>query len=247
MENWNALHTSNHHEVDIVAPRTTSDIAKASQVFASAFRDNPIHTYLIYKGAQAKAGTVELHEDLARREEFFNSIVSSIVESGAVLVEAGDWSAVALWEPPDYKSVQTPPPALAAAGPKVREWMEETARIKARYLTRSSPQFQAQSLLSASGTSVAELRPHYHLALTARNRDVPSVPGAVSAVVRPMLEKAHEEKVPVWLDTTNSKAVPMYEHFGFEVKETTGLGVGTDGCIEEGGEGITSFWMMRDC
>jgi ribosomal protein S18 acetylase RimI-like enzyme len=57
---------------------------------------------------------------------------------------------------------------------------------------------------------------HMYLALLAVN-PVSQGKGYSSALVKPMLQRLDEEKVPCYLETQNMKNVSLYRHFGFEV------------------------------
>ena len=43
--------------------------------------------------------------------------------------------------------------------------------------------------------------------------------GYASALIKPMLARVDQERLPCYLDTENERNVPIYQHFGFEVVE----------------------------
>ena len=43
--------------------------------------------------------------------------------------------------------------------------------------------------------------------------------GFASKLMRPMLDRADAEGLPVFLDTNTEENIALYEHFGFRVKE----------------------------
>ncbi len=43
--------------------------------------------------------------------------------------------------------------------------------------------------------------------------------GHVGRLLRPVLEKLDRERKPCYVDTVNPSAVPVYEHFGFQIRE----------------------------
>jgi ribosomal protein S18 acetylase RimI-like enzyme len=52
--------------------------------------------------------------------------------------------------------------------------------------------------------------------------------GFASQLIRPMLERADDEGVPVYLSTNTEENIALYEHFGFKVKERADM-PGVDG------------------
>jgi hypothetical protein len=160
----------------------------------------------------------------------------------AILLESGDWAAVASWEPPSY----TGPPFSESKpnpGPLLSEWRAAVARTKMQYLDYT------QNDDEPTERTTRKPKPHYHLAFLARVPGREDVKGAISAAMLPFLAKARDEGVPVWLEATDPHAVAVYEHYGFRVCEvlTVGVGrVGADGWPKEGGEGIKWWGMLWD-
>ena len=71
--------------------------------------------------------------------------------------------------------------------------------------------------------------------------------GAVRAIMDTYLNKAKEEGLPVWLESTNIHARDVYLHLGFKVVEEVWLAVGKAdkfGNRIEGGEGIIIYAMI---
>ncbi len=96
---------------------------------------------------------------------------------------------------------------------------------------------------------IAELKPekYYHLQFLARNPDVPLIPGAVTAVIQPFLDRARAEGVPAWLEAVDERSVRLYEHFGFHLVEKVTMGKGkvnAFGWPEDGGEGVSGWCMI---
>jgi hypothetical protein len=138
-------------------------------------------------------------------------------------------SAFAVWEPAGFKG--TPFDQLRKEpGPLLKEWQIYTERMRREYVGD---------------------RPFYHLGFLGRNPDpkIPSVKGAVSAVVLPFLERARDEGVVAWLEATSESAVEIYEHFGFRVCEVVRIGEGRvneKGWPEVGGTGERAWGMIFD-
>lgn len=100
-----------------------------------------------------------------------------------------------------------------------------------------------------NGEETQEIKPFYHLGFLVRNPTVQTVPGAISAVMRPWLKRAEDEGVPVWLEATYEHAVEVYQHYGFRLVEIVRIGVGSrseEGWPEEGGKGTCGYCMIYD-
>lgn len=163
--------------------------------------------------------------------------ITNSAYDGAELVEAGNFSALAVWETTAYKG-QPFTETMRNAGPIREEWRIKVKDLKERYIGLETKEDGSQGL-----------KPFYHLGFLVRNPNEPSVPGAISAVMRPWLQRAENEGVPVWLEATYLHAVDVYKHFGFRLVEQVRLGVGcrdADGWPEEGGVGIRGYIMIYD-
>ena len=182
--------------------------------------------------------------DAARRRKHFHSGIHEIARAGAVILEAGEWSAVALWEPPGFQGKPFSELKRETLGPIRSEWRDAIKRAKAAHLG-----FADSSETKDALDPRARFRPFYHLSFLARNPDKPSVHGAISAIIEPYLEKARVEHVPAWLEATTPHAVAIYEHFGFHVVEEVTSGAGhrdENGWPQEGGPGVIAWCMIYD-
>ena len=162
--------------------------------------------------------------DYARRRRHFAQGIKDGVESGAICLQAGDWSAVAIWEPPNFQGKRFT--TTGSAGPLRAEWRSRITAAQAKHLGG---------------------KPFWHLAFLARNPNATTVPGAVSALVKPILEKAKAEGTPVWLEAVDDRGVAIYTKWGFELVDHVILGAGTHGKLgwpEEGGEGTSGYCMI---
>ncbi|KAK5938073.1 hypothetical protein PMZ80_009662 [Knufia obscura] len=157
--------------------------------------------------------------------------------SGAELVEAGDYSALAVWETTSYRGLPFSE-TLRDIGPIRKEWRRKVRQCKERYIG-----------LETKEDGREDCKPCYHLGFLVRNPEQSNVKGAISAVVKPWLRRAEEEGVPVWLEATYEHAVDVYTHFGFRLVEVIRIGEGVRsaaGWPEEGGEGVCGFAMIYD-
>ncbi|KAL9114854.1 MAG: hypothetical protein Q9227_001097 [Pyrenula ochraceoflavens] len=170
---------------------------------------------------------------LERLEEHFAPSCYGLTRDGAIIAESGNWAAAALWEPSGFV-YKNPPlnPDGSRAGPTgrtVNEFWDEADRLQRENL----------------GNEAVEKGRCWHLSRLARAKGREEK-GVVSAVIKPFLEKAQEEGLPVWLNATAPNARDMYLHFGFVVVETIRTGAGRlnrEGEDEEGGEGFL-IWAM---
>ena len=167
--------------------RSPANISRFIDIIATSLHATPLTKYFIVEIDRAPPPYSSPLVDLAHRRKHFAAGIREESESGAELVEAGDWLAIAFWEPPSFKG--TP---FTNIGPSERlrtEW----------------------------GTRVAKVRlstPHYHLQFLART---PAASGAITAVIQPFLDHARAEGVPAWLEAIDPRGVRIYEHYGFRV------------------------------
>ena len=219
----------------IISPTHHAAVSRCIDTLASAFNKVPCTYCFSIEFANASSTyPVRAYIDKSIRDS---------LRSGGVLVEAGGASGVALWElhHPRGETVTSDKPE-AAVGPIKREWKEKIRLAKQKYIGvgQQSP---------GSTSSQPVIRPHYDLDFLGRNPHLPSVPGAISAVVVPFLERARKEHLSVWLEATSLDVVPIYKHFGFQVVEeiTVGSGRVNDyGETEDGGSGVRAWLMLID-
>lgn len=198
---------------------TEQDLSKCLDVIVAAF-----HTTALTNGFISEIDNKPPPFDTARRRQHFGPSYDECIRGGATFVEAGDWSAVAVWEPADYAG--HPFATTGTLKPMRAAWRQEVARCKAKHVNQ----------------------PHWHLDFLARNPDKPSVPGAITAVLKPFLDRATAAHQPVWLEATDLKAVRIYKHFGFEVVEEIPVGAGmidSKGWPMDGGTGVIGYCMVR--
>ncbi|KAL2414815.1 hypothetical protein ABEF95_010076 [Exophiala dermatitidis] len=187
-----------------------------------------------------------------RRERHFAKGIIESATSGAELVQAGNWSAIALWEAPDFQGTAFID-SKAQPGALTREWRARVKAAKAKYMA-AEPEPSTSTFTPASSTTDSDssgscdsdanggsqtntnqssfqqpesrIRPYYHLSFLARNPSRPRIPGSLNAVIAPFLERARAEHVPTWLEATSLQALKLYEHFGFRVVEEIVVGKG---------------------
>ncbi|KAK4918638.1 hypothetical protein LTR66_016857, partial [Elasticomyces elasticus] len=102
-------------------------------------------------------------------DRIYRHVAQGITEGaqhGAELVEAGDYSALAVWETTAYKGIPFAE-TMVNVGPVREEWREHVNRMKKTYV----------GTIEVNGKK--EFRPFYHLGFLVRNPDVSSVKGAI--------------------------------------------------------------------
>jgi hypothetical protein len=184
-----------------------------------------------------------------------------------ILIEAANFSAAALFEPPDFCGV---PPAQARRnpGPILSEWRAMARQLKGKYLSipdsgpRSWDQPAAPSQSSGGPSedpypadfnkdAEHETRPFYHLAIMARDPELDGeeTDRAMKACLMPFLDKAKQEGLPVWLETATVEMRDYYAGLGFRAVEEVVIGKGrvdARGWPVEGGEGVRCWPMIWD-
>ncbi|KXJ89835.1 hypothetical protein Micbo1qcDRAFT_212338 [Microdochium bolleyi] len=133
---------------------------------------------------------------------------------GSFVVEAGGFAAISCWEPrsildDEYTSGQQAlVESIRTSRPLFAAFLEEEDELRRRHLE----------------PAVRRMRPadgrFWNMSLVARDPTVPYVPGAVRAVIAPLMDEfcsgdTEGGAVPIWLVAGGQKARDMYEHFGF--------------------------------
>nr|KAK5442210.1 hypothetical protein LTR18_006063 [Exophiala xenobiotica] len=202
-----------------------------------------------------------------RLTQHFTLGVTAAARSNVVVIESGDFTAAALWEPPDFCGIP-PSQARRNPGPILKEWRTTARKMKAKYLSLpdqgphswDQPAAPSQSSGAPSEDPYPadfnkdvdfETRPFYHLAMLARDPDVDEQKSfaAAKACMDAFLKKAKEEDVPVWLETASEASKKEYENLGFRVCEEVVIGKGrvnAKGWPQEGGEGVKTWAMIWD-
>jgi hypothetical protein len=215
---------------------SNTELDRFISIIVSAFHETAITTAFIVDIDSTPPPYPSPSINSSRRRKHFEQGILDSAASGAELVHAGDWSAVALWEPASFRGVafvdsKTKPGALLS------EWRRKLAEVKKKHLSSSDNHDQ--------------LRPYYHLSFLARNPQAPKVPGSIAAVIEPFLERAREENVPVWLEATTKQAAKVYSHHGFRLVEEIVVGKGKVDSLgwptsDGRGEGVTMYPMICD-
>ncbi|KAJ9609871.1 hypothetical protein H2200_006200 [Cladophialophora chaetospira] len=202
-----------------------------------------------------------------RLAKHFTLGVTAAAKSNVVLIESGNFTAAALFEPPDFTG--TPPgQARRNPGPILQEWRSSARRLKAKYLSipdsgeHSYDQPAAPSQSSGAPSEDPypadfnkdidyETRAFYHLGMIARDPDAPTeqARAAWNETIGYILKKARDGAIPVWLETAAESAKKEYEALGFRVCEEVTIGKGqvsAKGWPQKGGEGVKTWALIFD-
>ena len=235
-----------------VSPESSTDLNNFINIITEAFASTALTNAFIVDNDRTPPPYPSPSIDANRRRRHFAQGILDSAYSNAELVQAGNWSAIALWEPPSYQG-KAFIDSKARPGVLLTEWRGRVNAAKARNLAvRSNPSTDSESnSASDSENGETQLRPYYHLSFLARNPSVPRVPGSINAVMLPFLQRAQAENVPAWLEATTPQAVKVYEHFGFRVVEEIVIGKGSLDAqgwpsIDGNGEGVTAWAMIYD-
>ncbi|KAI0901289.1 hypothetical protein F4806DRAFT_188310 [Annulohypoxylon nitens] len=144
---------------------------------------------------------------------------------GGFVVEAGNFAAVACWQPGRVGEPSVPAEILAQR-PAFKVFIEGVMELKKRHLYPFAQR--------VSGGR------YWKLSLMARDPEIEYVPGAVRAVLVPFMKRFASDQneggaMPVWLEAGSERARDIYAHFGFRnMGEVRVKGVGTWGMIYTG-------------
>lgn len=201
------------------------DVDRLISIIADAFSETPLTNCFLVEADSVPPPYPAPTLDKERRRRYFTSGITTLVNDGAIAIQTGDYSAVAIWEPAGFEG--TPFTTLGGpVGPIRTEWRARVAAAKKEHL---------------------QGRKFWHLGFIARNPAKESVKGAITALVKPFLERAKAEGVPVWLESVDERATAIYAHYGFKLVEHIRLREGTHnkaGWPEEGGEGVSGYCMI---
>lgn len=214
----------------VVSNQDQEQLARVTAVIASAFKNIPVSLSIIRSVDKERYGSPQVIS-FDRRYQHFKPQIQQLATSGAVILQAGDWSVVAIWTTPDC----TPAPD-GPMDPLVQEYVSKCDAAMWKHLKDST-------------SDVRTMRACYHLEFIARNPEKSSVQGGVSAVIMPLLERARRERLPVWLEAATERSVQIYQHYGFRVVEEMVIGAGrydVDGQLKQGGKGVSIFAMILD-
>lgn len=189
-----------------------SEVNPAADVISTAFLDDPLCTFMLPNRKTR----------LSALKKFFRAYCHVSIQNRRGYGVGMPLKGVAFWMPPNkpdlsinVRSLRLFLPLLFTAYPlgyvRARKILVQTDVLHQKY----APE------------------PHYYL------DNIGVLPsergqGKSSALIRPFLKKADEEKVIAYTDTVTRENVPLYEHFEFQLMEQCGIP----------GTGLT-VWALR--
>ncbi|QJY45463.1 GNAT family N-acetyltransferase [Pseudonocardia broussonetiae] len=175
-----------------VRPATSADRARAAQVLAAAFADDPLFLHVLPLGARRRA---------ERLRRFFDLEVQRSERTGGTWA-AADGAGTAVWFPP------------GTWRPTAREVLREAPAV-VRVLGREAPRaLRVQAALQRHHPSA----PHWYL-LALATEPGRQGGGVGTALLRPVLERCDRDRVPAYLEATTERSRRLYLRHGFRDAE----------------------------
>jgi len=174
-----------------VRTATASDLPAIGHALARAFDGDPVWSFLVPQQSRWRA----------RAAAFFAADARNRLPHGMVLVDQ-ERAGAALWAPPD--TWRAKPKDLA------RE-MPNAIRLFGRNLPRALRMLSSIEKAHPKG-------PHNYLAVLGTDPDHQGK-GTGSALVAHVTDRADEEGMPCYLESSKESNLPFYGRHGFEVTE----------------------------
>ena len=174
---------------------TAADIGPIAHTLSKAFHDDPVKAHLI----GGKSVSVE------KVKPFFAAFQKIQLPHGHVYTTPG-YEAAALWAPPGAWKVP------------LSQVLRNTPTFLKLYGWRLFPNLQ---VLSALEKAHAE-EPHYYLEFIGTD-PVHQGKGFGAALLQPMLDRADQEGVGMYLESSKESNIAFYGRFGFDVRRTIEL------------------------
>lgn len=199
---------SNYREI------TTEEVDAAAALIARAYIDDPLCAFTL--------------PNRRTREKTLFKLFRALGELSAKnrrLYGVGDpLLGIAIWKRPDEEDLSVPISSLGKFLPLLFTYYP-IGLYRARGIVNQTEALHARH---APG-------PHFYLDNLAVHPSAQGK-GLASRLVRPFLEQAEAQNVPVYTDTVTRSNVAIYEHFGFT-------------CVEEAavpGTGVTIWALLRE-
>lgn len=201
--------------------------ARFNALTARVFLNEPLTVIFLLEADRPKDGKISLEHVLNR----YAIRTTRKLADGGVIIEAGDWAAAAIWDPP----------GAVVMGPQLRDDERQRRPVFAGF---------QDSITAAKAKYMGEGQKYWHLSMMVRDPTrQPPLKGAVRAVIEPYLRKAKEDGLPIWIEAGSARARDVYGYMGFELLEEIRNGAGThraDGYPAVNGEDASGvpIWFM---
>jgi len=189
-----------------VRPASTSDLPAVSLALAKAFADDPVKCFLIGKP----------HVEVDKSLPFFQAFGRMQHAHGHVYLTSGG-EAAAVWAPPGHWKVP------------FAQIVKNTPTFLRLYGLRLVPNLGVLQTMEKHHPTA----PHYYLEFIGTD-PAHQGKGLGSALIRPMVERADEEGVGMYLESSKESNVAFYSRFGFQVTRT----------LQHRGKNAPTMWLM---
>jgi GNAT superfamily N-acetyltransferase len=191
MTTRNQLRNTERHKVSFMSKLSFSPVpdtgqAKAYEVLVSAFTDDPVERWLY----------PELPQYLAHFPQFLATFGGAAFDTGTVWC-LGDFSAVALWLPPE----------VGADGDAIGALLAETVSSE-----KHDDTFAVLEQMDAAHPTYA----HWYLPWFGVNPPLQGQ-GLGGELMAHCLGIVNADHLPTYLETPSPRTIPFYERHGFEV------------------------------
>jgi ribosomal protein S18 acetylase RimI-like enzyme len=188
------------HEAESVRKASSEELGRLAAILTRAFDDDPAMRWTLNNDARRRK-LLERSFDLYLRKLWFKQdecyTTANVV--GAIVWELpGQWKASILQQ---------------------LRMLPSMARINGRLLPRV---LRALAVLESNHP----VEPHYYLPVVGVEPEWQGR-GLGTALMRPIVDRCDEEKLPAYLEATSSHNRALYERHGFEVTEQFMLGPGS--------------------
>ncbi|KIW21409.1 hypothetical protein PV08_01989 [Exophiala spinifera] len=183
-------------------------VEKMSWAVAYAMLPNLSWRLLVFGNTSEESEEALEEKLLPAYHSIIKQFLTSGVEAGAFIAEAGDFAAYAAWFPPG--SHEEPKRSSEAS--------ELEGKISIEGLGLEHDKVRDELIWSKHGQE------YWYLGLLGRDPRKPAVSGAVRAVLQPSMDRAAVDGKPVWLTTSSPHARDIYLHLGWERVRTVEFG-----------------------
>lgn len=212
-----AVPNSGNLQLRVYTNPSTAPIASIASVNAAAGLSDPFTNLL----NREKHGTSDITFEMAYRNNYAR--IYNKLNDGAIMVESGNFAAVACWAPPAATAkMEVDDGDLSfeafSQRPIMQRCLREWANVRRKCLGQ---------------------REYWYMTLMARDPEQRAVKGAVRQVIEIGIRWADQDNKPIWLEAGNTRARDIYAAFGFQEQAITWHGGG-------GGTGVPIWSMIRE-
>ncbi len=178
------------------APRraTAGDFARVGRTLASAFADDPVTCWMSRRDGKRDAG----------RRAMFDFLAANLGVTGNELWTSSDYSAAALWMPPERADLKQP------------LWQELKMIPTLLSFAGFSGISRVNAFRKAADAHHPKTRPHFYLMTIGVDPRFQGQ-GLGSALLEANLKHIDSKGLPAYLESSSPKNVPLYRRHGFEV------------------------------